>query len=161
MSEAENVAVMYVGRKADATDNIGGSGKQWKFRGEVINVTMAAAQKLCNYPDQWWPAQDAVPSQAEVDAVVIQFSTGDRSALKELVEIKDAVAPELAEVAPVIIKKSVPVAPKAKPNTVAQMDEKELRKYAKKEHGATLKAGLTLKKLRFEVEGLDRTRDGE
>lgn len=47
------IALVYVGRKATAYDNIARSGKTWTGNGDVQEVTDVQAKQLLKYPDQW------------------------------------------------------------------------------------------------------------
>jgi hypothetical protein len=68
---AELVAVVYVGLKPSAYDNVAGSGKIWHGKGDVQHVTELQATTLCKYPDQWnrvaSDAQDADNEAADDD----------------------------------------------------------------------------------------------
>lgn len=163
MSE-DKAGVMYVGRKPFAVDNICSTGKVWSGRGDVQIVSVEAALLLCQHPDQWWPQQAETPSIDEVDFVATAFFGGDRSVLKPIVPIDTDV--EADKPGKVVKEPKAPKVPKDPKETkqkagspkrtdIKGMNATQLREFAKTEHGAKLKVGLTTEKLRAEVERLE------
>ena len=51
--------VVYVGNKPEAFDNVARSGKCWRGKGDIQDVTYAQAKALLKYPDQWRLEDDA------------------------------------------------------------------------------------------------------
>lgn len=53
MNETIKIAIVYVGNKPSAHDNVARSGKTWTGYGDCQEVTPAQAKQLLKYPDQW------------------------------------------------------------------------------------------------------------
>lgn len=155
MSQAQLVGVMYVGKKPNAVDSLARSGVTWNGRGDVQFVSEDAAVQLCGYPDQWWPAQDDVPTQEEVDELVAAFGVkGDKSVLKPIIIYAPVVDGE---------KEKTRIAPPAgkKQSDYAKMTLTQLRKIANDEHGHKFKIGITTKAAADELHLLDEQARGQ
>lgn len=75
MSNNKLIPIVYVGKKPHAFDNVARSGKQWKGKGTVQEVTPAQAKILLNYPDQWGLVNKA--DQARIDDWIETVSVMD------------------------------------------------------------------------------------
>lgn len=119
------VKVEYVGNKPFATDNVARSGKCWKGKGTVHEVTPAQAKILVGYADQWRLAEG---EQVDlIDApVVVDVSVGKNG------EIEQVNADTLNK-------------------PVEKMNAVELRAYAQHKYGKELSANRARKVLLDEV----------
>lgn len=67
------VAVVYVGKKTLASDNVAHSGRQWDGRGDVQRVTPEQAAILFRYPDQWQPESKSLPRDGEIERALLSI----------------------------------------------------------------------------------------
>lgn len=65
------VAIVYVGKKPLATDNVARSGKSWNGKGDVQHVTPAQAALLCQHPDQWQVASGRLPTDKDIEQALL------------------------------------------------------------------------------------------
>lgn len=68
---AKLIAVVYVGNKPHAFDNVARSGKSWSGKGDIQEVTDAQAKQLLKFPDQWQLADEADLAQVNAPTAVV------------------------------------------------------------------------------------------
>ncbi|MDS1141718.1 hypothetical protein RE432_14850 [Pusillimonas sp. SM2304] len=87
------VPVEYVGKKAEKTDNVAGTGLVWT-PGQIHYVPPLMAQKLAKHPDVWRIAEDAAVDDdpARIGLVVTQTDAGLQSTVVD--EKKPEVTPQ-------------------------------------------------------------------
>lgn len=129
---AELVKLVYVGKKPTAYDNIARSGKTWKGKGDVQEVTELQAKILLGFPDQW-----ALAYKTDADRVEIP------STLKVEDEDGDTVIVDADS-----LKKPV-----------ERMSKAELKAYAMDKWGKELDVALPKKQLLDQVEEWERELD--
>ncbi|CAB4122881.1 hypothetical protein UFOVP33_70 [uncultured Caudovirales phage] len=72
------VALVYVGNKPAAYDNIARSGKTWHGKGDVQEVTEAQAKQLLKFEDQWQLADGADIERVEhTESIKVTDEDGD------------------------------------------------------------------------------------
>lgn len=126
------IAVRYVGKKANAYDNIARSGATWNGFGDVQHVTDAQAKILIKHPDQWQldNPDDAFDVNAPVSLSVVD-EDGDR----------------------------VSIDPEELKKPLERMSKSELVALAKDHFGKTLDARRSTKSLIDQIEEFRRDLD--
>lgn len=68
---AKLIAVVYVGNKPAAFDNVARSGKSWAGKGDIQEVTDAQAKQLLKFPDQWALVDEADLEQVNAPTAIV------------------------------------------------------------------------------------------
>lgn len=115
------IAIVYVGKKPFAIDNVAGSGRFWNGHGDVQEVTNSQAKILLKFPDQWALQNPEADSEAVEKEATTTF-----------------IAPDGERV-------TVPESALAKP--LEKMSADELRAYAIDRHALVFKSNVSKKSM--------------